>query len=413
MSLPSNLQFFLNRLSGYSRNTYRLTTVNNDTAAPGGFVTVDLPNNALVDLSTLSWHFQATTTSTASTTTRMPRHIESIIDSISVEVNGQLISSIPTNYNQVWNIVADTTFGTDTMRRRQVLQNATALTALADTPVSNETNNPYCIQNWLGFLGSVQPQCIDTGALGNVRIRIGLAPASVLIRSSGTNVAPNYSLANMFFAIDCLSIDDGQFHASYANYLAQGGVLELPYTDIYSFSAGNVQSAGTVRFSLSTQSLDLVMATFVETANPNALNAATGTSTYFTRNVGSSSGPTFQWQLNVNNVYSPTYRTTASQSFAALTNALNVSQDALGGMTPELNSQAAWLNGFFVAAYRFCHDADADARLVSGVDSRGSVSQCFFEYSGLDVATAKLALVFAFAKSVLRVGAGRLIEKVA
>jgi hypothetical protein len=48
MSLPSNLQFFLNRLSGYARNTYRVSSVNNDTAVAGGFVTVDLPSQALL-----------------------------------------------------------------------------------------------------------------------------------------------------------------------------------------------------------------------------------------------------------------------------------------------------------------------------------------------------------------------------
>lgn len=417
MSLPSNLQFFLNRLSGYSRNTYRLQTVNNDSAVAGGFVTVDLPNNALVDLSTFSWHFKGTTTTTANTAA-FPRHIESIIDSLSVEVNGSLISSIPTQYNQVWNMIADTTLGTDAMKRRQILQNSAPVAAVT----ANETARPFCIQNWLGFIGSVQPQCIDTNALGNCRVRIGLAPASVLVSSDTAATGASYSLSEMFFSIDCLSIDDGSFHASYANYLASGGVLEMPYTDIYSFSAGNVQSAGTVRFSLSTQSLDMILAAFVETATPNVRNGDSGTSRFFQRNIAAANPASatlantannMQWQFNINNVYSPTFRLTGDQAFAQLCNALNISQDTLGGCTPELDTLAKWRSSYWIAAYRFCHDADADARMVSGVDSRGSVSQCFLEYSGLDVTTAKLAVLFAFGKAILRVGGGRLIEKVA
>lgn len=412
MSLPSNLQFFLNRLSGYARNTYRISTVNNDNAVASGFVTVDMPSNALLDLSTFSWHFKGSTTTTgtqgSTNTCAFPRHIESIIDSLSVEVNGQLISSIPTQYNQVWNMLADTTLGTDAMKRRQILQNSAPVAAVA----ANETNRPFCIQNWLGFLGSVQPQCIDSGALGSIRVRIGLAPSSILVSSSTPATGPSYSLSDMFFTIDCLSIDDGSFHASYANYLAGGGVLEMPYTDLYSFSAGNVQSAGTVRFSLSTQSLDMVMCSFVETNTPNVLNPDSGTSTFFRRNIGANNSA-LQYQYNINNVFSPTLRISGDQAFAQLCTALNVAQDTLGGMTPELDTLAKWRSSFWVAAYRFCHDADSDARLVSGVDSRGSVSQCFLEYSGLDVTTPKLAILFAFGKSVLRVGGGRLIEKVA
>jgi hypothetical protein len=214
----------------------------------------------------------------------------------------------------------------------------------------------------------------------------------------------------MFFSIDCLSLDDG-FHASYNNFLASGGVLEMPYTDIYSFSAGNVQTAGTIRFSLSTQSLDMVMGTFVETQTPQARNGDAGTSTFFKRNIGTNNN-SLQYQWNVNNVYSPQYRISGDQAFAQLCSHLNVSQDTLGGMVPEMDTLEKWKTSFWIASYRFCHDADAAERLVSGVDSRGSVSQCFLEYSGLDVTTPKLAIVAAYARAILRISGGRLLEKV-
>jgi hypothetical protein len=404
MSLPENLQFFVKRIAGYSRQTYRLQSVNNDQAVAGGFVVIDLPNNALVDLSTFDLHFRATSTGTGGNT-RLPRHIETLIDSLHVEVNGQLVSSIPTNYNQVMSMVLDSSCGVDTMRRRQILQNAAPLTA----PGSVDAATAYCIQNWLGFLGSAQPQCIDTGALGNVRIRIGLSTAAVVLLGAGAS-APGFSLTDIFATIDCLSIDDGEFHQSYSNFLASGGILEIPYQDIYSFSAGNIQSSGTLRFSLSTQSLDMVMATFVENTTTNNLDTVTGTTRYFKRTGDGITG----WQFGINNVMYPQYRPDSSQAYAILTNALNVSQDSLGGMTPELNSLTAWRQNFWIAAYRFAHDADNASRTVAGVDSRGSVSQCVFEFTGLaDTANAKLGLVFAFAKAVLAVGAGRLITKIA
>jgi hypothetical protein len=302
-------------------------------------------------------------------------------------------------------MVLDSSCGVDTMRRRQVLQNATPLTA----PSGTDSLTPYCIQNWLGFLGSAQPQCIDVGALGNVRIRIGLSTAAVVLLGTGTS-APGFSLSDIFATIDCLDISDGEFYQSYSNYLASGGILELPYSDIYSFSAGNIQSSGTLRFSLSTQSLDMVMATFVENTTTNNLDTVTGTTRYFKRTGDGITG----FQFGINNVMYPQFRPDSSQAYAILTNSLNVSQDSLGGMTPELNSLTAWRQNYWIAAYRFAHDADNASRYVSGVDSRGSVTQCTFEYTGLsDTANAKLGLVFAFAKAVLAVGAGRLITKIA
>lgn len=410
MGLPQNLQYFINRIEGYSRQTYKISTVNADVATHSSFVTVDMPNQALIDLSTAKWHFKARATA-ATGAARMPPNIECIIDSMSLEANGQLISSIPTGYNHIWNIIADTTFGADATLRRTILQNSEPLAAAPANDAAADALRPYVISNWLGFLGSAQPQVIDTGALGNLRLRIGLASPSVLIGSA--NVAgPGFELSDMYFSVDALSIDDGQFHQAYASYLAGGGVLEVPYTDIYSFSAGNIASSGNVRFSLSTQSLDMVMATFVETATPNLWQGETGKANHFTRRAASATD-NFNWQLSVNNVYTPSYRITGADSFAHLCSALNVAQDTLGGMNPQLDSLAKWLSHYFVVAYRYCHDTDADARSFSGVDSRGSVSQCFLEYSGLDVTTPKTALVFAFAKSLLRIGAGRLIEKLA
>ncbi len=47
---PRNLSYFVRKLANYSRNTFRLQTLNQDTASANQIITVDLPNNALVDL---------------------------------------------------------------------------------------------------------------------------------------------------------------------------------------------------------------------------------------------------------------------------------------------------------------------------------------------------------------------------
>jgi hypothetical protein len=86
---PRNLSYFVRKLNNYSRNTFKLQTLNQDTATPSQIITVDLPNNALVDLNTLSWFFNGSVTGTGGNA-QFPRNIESIIERVEVEINGQL-----------------------------------------------------------------------------------------------------------------------------------------------------------------------------------------------------------------------------------------------------------------------------------------------------------------------------------
>jgi hypothetical protein len=92
-------------------------------------------------------------------------------------------------------------------------------------------------------------------------------------------------------------------------------------------------------------------------------------------------------------------------------NAYGMSQDTLGGCHKLIDTQAKWLDDFWVAVQSFSHPCEADERFTSGIDTRGNVAQCFFEYGGLT--TAGTGMVFCKTSSLLRVGAGRQIELVA
>lgn len=80
---PRNLSYFVKKLSNYSKNTYRLQTLNVTTAGPSQIITVDLPNNALCDLSSLVWYFEGSTTTTGTTPFAFfPRNIETLIERV-------------------------------------------------------------------------------------------------------------------------------------------------------------------------------------------------------------------------------------------------------------------------------------------------------------------------------------------
>ena len=48
--IPANMRMAAAKMSNYNRNRFRLETVSNDTAGPGRIVTVNLPENALLDM---------------------------------------------------------------------------------------------------------------------------------------------------------------------------------------------------------------------------------------------------------------------------------------------------------------------------------------------------------------------------
>jgi hypothetical protein len=421
---PRNLSYFVKRLANYSKNTYRLQTLNTTTTTPSQIITVDLPNNALVDLSTLVWYFEGTTT-TATNFAAFPRNIETIIERVEVEVNGQLISPGCNNYGHLFNIIADTTMGEDATNRRALLQNGLNVTATA-----NDVARPFTICNWLGFLGSAQPTVLDTNLLGNVRIRITLANTNVLMSSATAATGVNYSLANMFFSVDCISIDDGMYYAIHDQALSKGMTYEIPFNNFYSFSQPVTAAGdGSVKFSLSTQSLNHLWGTFVYGGNapqtpdvPSATGGSThgiGSSYFFLRSACGISG--YQW--NINNQYVPNFRPSSAMAFQLLMNSYGLSQDTLGGINRNINTLSNWQQRYWVSACALDHQVGSDERYISGLDTRGNVAQGFFEYQGATVtnnfiasgngststvfSSSAIALIFAQTTSVLRIGAGR------
>ena len=57
---PRNLSNFLNRMSGYNKNSVKMNVLGSTSANQGDVVQVDLPTNSIVDLSSLAWSYDCT-----------------------------------------------------------------------------------------------------------------------------------------------------------------------------------------------------------------------------------------------------------------------------------------------------------------------------------------------------------------
>jgi hypothetical protein len=404
MVYPKSLSYFVNKVSNFSTNVVKLLPYRVDSVSAGQIITVDLPANSLIDLRTLAFHFTMTTTASGGTNNfaTAPQSIESLIDKLTVEINGQSIGSCA-NLNYVYNALLPVVGGTDMKNKRAVYANAGDVA----NPTANLTNEPFCIQNWLGFIGSVKPDVIDTAMLGNVRLSISLANGNCLVKANTTGpTTASYTLNDLHFTVNTLSIDDGVFYPLHAQFLSAGNQYEMPFdsymTSLFSASTMNQSS----RFSISTQSLDMLIGTFPTAYNTlSAVNAVSGRGAQFdTTGTGLDT-----WKFTINNVAYPQFTAGKHHSYPLLLNALNAAQDVTNGISPNI-TKASWLSSFCIFAQSFNLGCDADSRTTSGLNTLGSSCQLSFESTGST--TVNYVLMIAKSTSILRVGGGRSIEVV-
>lgn len=388
---PRNLQMLVKRIQGYSRTTKRLSTLNATTASAGSVITVDLPSNSIVDVHTMVMSFVGSSTGAA-----LPRNIESLVQRMDVEVASTVVSGCSW-YNQLFNILADSSMGSDCHNRRRILNNSSDVTA-----TTANSGTPYAITNFL-VLNSFQPSCIDTRLLGQVRLRITLDSPQVLAGAGGS-----FTLSNISFSCDVISIDDGLYNASHEAFLASGGVYELSFRNYLSFSGSASSWSQSTKFSLSSQSVNRVWGTFLNQSPDSSIDATIANSNYFTRNATGLQS----CQFSINGTYVPEYRADPSQCWYLTQSSYGMLNDVLGGCSPKITSLDTFKSSFFVVSVKFCHD---DTEFISGLDTRGNSSIGSFDstaISGSGGSANLTTLVFVETSSMLRVGAGRQIELV-
>ena len=425
---PRNLSNFLNRLSGYNKNSVKMNVLGSTTANQGDIIQVDLPTNSIVDLSSLAWSYQVAY-STALANTKFagcPINAESIIDRLAIEVNGQTLVNI-TNYNTLFHALLYMTATDDYVRQRRVAQTnqqseensgaSAVLTGVADGSVQTDSRR-HVIDTWLGFLGTAKPNFIDTSLLGNVRITITLAPATIIqnIDNSAGAIAPSYALSEQFFSIDVVSISDGIYDAMVDQMLASGAPIEIPFKNYFSFQGE--ASTNQLAFNVASQSIDrlwglmrhkteYVLQTHqaLEAVSSAAKDIPVTTDRYFTfTNAGAEN-----FHFQVNNTLYPQWTSDNPQDWYQHTKlALGDQGNMLAGSY--VTNPTSYKTNYFVYACQLEHRTDGDERFVSGIDTRGAAAQCYWNWTSGD--GNHHAIVFGECTSLLRVFANKVLEVV-
>jgi hypothetical protein len=288
--IPPNLNEIYRNLNGYKKNLVRFYADRTGVINANDVLRWTFPKEVML-MDTLMHYFEFTSTAaqSASTTrqgTHFPRNSASIIDTITVFINGQVFENI-VSYNHLFNLIMDNTAGynyycsgiralegTDpsilytlnpTTEAISANRQGTA-TGTIDSSVC-DTKRPLQIRNWIGFLGTCN-RVID---LTNVEfvVEYRLASANIMFKgidaSSGTSIVPTYTIDNYYMTITKISFEDDYYQRA-LNALKDSGNYRIVFkTYSTARSAAISKSSGPIlQFSTTAKYLSKLFLTTID-----------------------------------------------------------------------------------------------------------------------------------------------------
>lgn len=304
MSIPPNLNYFLDRLQGFSTNYFKLETQNQSTATSGSIVSLDLPDNALINLKSLKILCNVSTSGTTAGARLVP--IDNLVEKIEISCGGAVLSQGSNFTNVLLDAMVkmgakhcDPSMGHPEMVRQKAYD-YNGITALSTTDNEVYSDFPFtnfCISNFLGFLDSASPSILDLSLLPSLRIRLTMAPNNVLSSvestalssgqefttrkievnvshsfnipgnndesgfSGGTTTNGNagnakYTVSNIHAIVEACNLANETYDRMISRMMeSQEGIIEIPFKNYQSFQETH---SGTSRFTVSSSSIDRV-----------------------------------------------------------------------------------------------------------------------------------------------------------
>lgn len=399
MFIPKSLQFYLNRMAAFNKNTIKLQPLNRTSFGPGDQVIFRLPANAMVDLHSLTMLFKLTTQAGAP-----PRHSSSLIQRVDVTANGVPLGlSGLADYASLYNIYMNLNAKQDMIQERGVLELGADVSG-ARSPV---TNLDVAITDWLGFLGGSYNRYLPLSILGTVEVRIQLAQVGVCPRTTA-DTPSTYSIDNAYMLLETLSVDP-VYYQMLDRKLQSGEPIVIPFKNFASFASSGGAGSSQTTFSLATQCLDALWGVPRATSyDAGSATCVDGQGAFFAyTSLGDATK--FQWQID--SITYPQFLATPTDVYCLTKNAL----DAGGGnhgYANQVTSMDKFKNG------KFCHGLSlslfcdqANERLASGLSTQGAMIPITWKIEGGNA--DHRTTVFAEMTSTVQVQAGQLVTVIA
>ena len=270
-TIPPNLNEIYRNLTGYKKSLVRFYADRTGVINANDVLRWTFPKEIML-MDTLMHYFEFTSTAAQTGTatrqgTHFPRNSASIIDTITVFINGQVFENI-VSYNHLFNLIMDNTTGynyncsgiralecSDPSILYTLNPTTEAITAAVQGTATGTTDATVCdtkrpvqIRNWVGFLGSCN-RVID---LTNVEfvVEIRMASANIMFKgidaTTPTNITPSYTIDNYYMTINKISFDDDYYQRALSALKSSGNYSIVFKTYSTARSAAISKAAGPI-----------------------------------------------------------------------------------------------------------------------------------------------------------------------
>jgi len=417
------MKFALGVMKNYSTNSFRLETVSADTASGGRVVTVNLPQNALLDMKSFRWFFHVkcsgnTDAGLAPADTvhsKLPADIQSLISRVEVYINGIQVQQGSAEYNSIYKLLK---LNRGNQGKDQSIDRAIQNGQISTVSTVSDDKD-VAVLDWAGVLNETSTRFLPTDLLGNIQVRITLAGNEVLVPLqnnqtigavfTNANAASNatkikYEISDMYFTINSITVDS-MYNAMLREKIQRDSYIPINYLEYYSFSLDSINaSAATTRFSLSSQSINKIYASLRD-GNYGAAGIPgkqlpidhvgdAYVANYFRfRNFNVGATANYRSQHSLNNVKYPQFLQ------SPLGNLCNISYSAdkvgMSSLGTLISSFDGFQDGQFCATLRLnhpsglCQTRGEDLSIMSGYDSRSVNTMATYETQGMVIPPAQ------------------------
>jgi hypothetical protein len=326
MYVPEALRFYASKLS-FSKNRVRLQSLSSQTANSNGQIIVRLPSNTMLNMAslTMTGSVRASIIGAGATDgVALPTNFDySFIESVSLISNGGIISQPFLNYKLIANVLNDVYGGDEKISNRNGLQgslpsqliNYSVIAALSGGSGGASAYTPFSINSWVSATQSMQPSYINTNLLGDLELRITLTDNSVLQSGNITTGAQvvglqdrcNWDMKDINFFIETASVQNTILEQAVNAKLAGGDPLIIPFENVFSFQQNNSGGSFNQRFSVSSQSINKIIAVTQLTADVTNSGLQKTFFNGIPQVLRRNSNSCTQSQFSINNQYSPNY----------------------------------------------------------------------------------------------------------
>ena len=409
--VPKDIAFAVARMEGFNLNTFRLETNGATSAGPSSIITLSLPSNCIVDLRSFKVHMDIATTSDSTSTNaihgKLPANTSSLIQQCEVYCGGIQIAQGFSEFNTVSRVKMLTHSSRD--REGSVdntLQHGTVSTGDAADNVS------VIFKPHIGIFAESSTRYLPTSLMGDISVRITLAPNAVLTYKEATVAMPGsftdaaartaalnvtYNVSSIHATIQTVTMGDF-YERLLLERLTQEEFLPVNFKEYYTFSLhGTTGTAHDVRFSLSASSIDRLYTVCRDSNYQTAgvrtrqqsgatLTDANVSNYNFFQSFNSTdvARGTLRYQYSVNNVQHPQYQADCLDAAHELT----MISDSIGltGSGNMVTSLTDWNEGKAIIPLQL-QMAGQPVSLMSGYSSRGNNTQFSVSLQGQVVAT--------------------------